>query len=94
MLPKYFREAYRIRQEEKDYNAWLQGVYIYKALDSALYNNPPFQKRGREARNYYEEPLTQRNIKIQTEEEEAKMRELEEAKMAVWLENFVSMYKK
>lgn len=96
LLAKYFRQAYRIKQEECDYNAWLQGIYIYKALDCALYNNPPLMKRGREPRQYFDEPFMQAKKEkdhVLTEEQQALEREEQEARMAVWLNNFVNLYK-
>lgn len=32
MMVKYFREAEERKRERENYNAWLQGVYIYEAL--------------------------------------------------------------
>jgi hypothetical protein len=95
LLPKYYREAYKIRQERDDYNAWLQGVYVYKALDCALYNNPPLMKRGREPRNYFEQPFLQQEKfkEEQSEEQLALKQEQENATMGVWMSNFVNMFK-
>lgn len=93
-LTRYFRRAYQIRQESEDHNAWLQGAYIYKAFDCALYNNPPLMKRGREARQYFDKPLTVQNADYKTsEEEKALKKEEEEAAMGVWMSNFVNMFK-
>ena len=93
-LTRYFRQAYQIRQENEDYNAWLQGIYIYKALDCALYNNPPLMKRGREARQYFNKPITAQNSNYdKSEEMQALKKEEEEAAMGVWMSNFVNMFK-
>lgn len=93
-LTKYFRQAYQIRQENEDYNAWLQGIYIYKALDCALYNNPPLMKRGRETRQYFNKPITAQNSDYgKSEEMQALKKEEEEAAMGVWMSNFVNMFK-
>ena len=42
MMAKYFREAEERKRERENYNAWLQGVYIYEALLDAclLYTSP------------------------------------------------------
>ena len=94
MLTKYYRQAYRIKQENEDYSAWLQGIYIYKALNCALYNNPPFMKRGREALQYFDKPITaQQNSEMHNEQEKALKQEEADARMGVWMSNFVNMYK-
>lgn len=61
VLARYYREAYNIKQEQEDYNAWLQGMYFYEALSVALAN--AFRKKGAPAANYSEEPYLQRNKK-------------------------------
>lgn len=95
MLARYFRQAYQVKQEQDDYSAWLQAVYIYKAIDCALYNNPPLMKRGREARKFYDKPFMQADKQPveETLEEKALRQEQEEAAMGVWLENFVNLFK-
>lgn len=93
LLAKYFREAYRLKQEQDDYNAWLQGLYFYKALDCALYNNPPLMKRGSEPKMYFKEPILREQQDEINEEKLALEKEEQEAKMGVWLNNFVNMYK-
>lgn len=96
LLPKYFREAYRIKREVDDYDAWLQGVYVYQAVDCAIYNNPPLMKRGKEPRQYFKEPFSMQgkeNKHEPTEEEIAMKKKEEEARFSVWLDNFVNAYK-
>lgn len=96
LLVKYFREAYQIKRDVEDYNAWLQGVYFYQAVDSAIYNNPPLMKRGREPRLYIEKPFSMQGKKndiVLSEEELALKKKEEEARFSVWLDNFVNTYK-
>lgn len=31
-LPKYYREKHKIERKRKNYDAWIQGAYIYEAL--------------------------------------------------------------
>ena len=52
-----------MRQEQEDYNAWLQGMYFYEALSVALANS--FRKRGSPAAKYSEEPYLQRQKKTE-----------------------------
>ena len=88
-LAQYYRKAYSIKQEEINNNAWLQGMYIYDAISTALHNalrglgrnNPP-------AKDYAKKPYELKN-KVKTEAEKAKEVQLEQEKAAAWMENFV-----
>ena len=49
---KAYAEAYRIRQKERNFELWLQGLYFYQALSATLSHilgDEPFE--------YYSEPL-------------------------------------
>ena len=88
-LAQYYRKAYQIKQDEINNNAWLQGVYIYDAVSTALHNalrgmnkNPP------PAKDYAKQPYEFRN-KVKTEAEKAKEVEVEQQKALAWMENFV-----
>lgn len=35
-LPRYYRKAYKLRQEKVNQDAWLNGLYVYDALTSAM----------------------------------------------------------
>lgn len=50
-----YREANAIRQEEMNVQAWLQGLYIYKAFSVVLDN--AFAKRGTPPQEYLKHPL-------------------------------------
>ena len=88
-LAQYYRKAYQIKQEEINNNAWLQGMYIYDAVSTALHNalrglgknNPP-------AKDYAKKPYELKN-KVKTEAEKAKEIQKEQEKAAAWMENFV-----
>lgn len=56
-LVKAYREAYEMRREEKNYDLWLQGLYIYSALCSAspLFR---FSTKPQKAHPYLEEPFS------------------------------------
>ena len=88
-LAQYYRKAYCIKQEQLNNNAWLQGLYIYDAVSTALHNalrgmgkNPPPTK------NYAKEPY---NLfkKEKSPEEKAIEVEQEQEKAAIWMEQFV-----
>lgn len=51
-----YREAYRIRQEQENRFAWLQGMYIYEALCDVSPVLHAFAKSGTTVRPYVEKP--------------------------------------
>jgi hypothetical protein len=88
-LAQYYRKAYRIKQEEFNNNAWLQGMYIYDAVSTALYNSMRgFGKSKPPAKDYAKQPYELKN-KVKSEVEKAKEIETEQEKAAAWMENFV-----
>ena len=89
VLAQYYRKAYRIKQEEINNNAWLQGLYIYDAMTTALHNAlRGMGKQKSPAKDYAKQPY-QFNNKVKTEAEKAKEVEIEQEKAAAWMENFV-----
>jgi hypothetical protein len=88
-LAQYFRKAYCIKQEQFNNNAWLQGMYVYDAVSTALHNAlRGFGKNKPPAKDYAKQPYEFRN-KVKTEAEKAKEIEIEQEKAAAWMENFV-----
>jgi hypothetical protein len=90
-LVRYYRKAYRIRQEEKNNNAWLQGAYIYDAVSTALHN--ALRGKNSQAKTYAKQPYNFEN-KHKTEEEQAREVEVEQEKALAWMESFVRMNNK
>ena len=89
MLARYYRKAYHIKQEEINNNAWLQGMYIYDAVSTALYNSlRGMGKNKPPAKDYAKQPYEFKN-KVKTEAEKAKEVQIEQEKAAAWMENFV-----
>ena len=88
-LTQYYRKAYQIKQEEINNNAWLQGMYIYDAVSTALHNAlRGFGKNKPPAKDYAKKPYEFKN-KVKTEAEKAKEVQIEQEKAAAWMENFV-----
>ena len=85
-LARYYRKAYLIKQEEINNNAWLQGLYIYDAISTALYN--ALRGKNTAAKTYTGKPYDFNN-KEKTEAEKAKEVAIEQEKAAAWMENFV-----
>lgn len=52
-----FRKAYQIRQEQQNQQAWLQGLYIWKALQCAPIFVNGFVPKGAVIEPYYDKPL-------------------------------------
>jgi hypothetical protein len=86
ILARYYRKAYLIKQEEQNNAAWLQGMYFYDALSTALHN--ALRGKTTTAREYAKEPYNFKH-KAKTEAEKAKEVEIEQQKAAAWMENFV-----
>ena len=90
-LAQYYRKAYRIKQDEINNNAWLQGLYIYDAVSTALFNALRGMGKSKQpAKDYAKQPYDLNN-KVKTEAEKAKEVEVEQEKAAAWMENFVRM---
>lgn len=88
-LAQYYREAYRIKQDEINNNAWLQGMYIYDAVSTALHNALRGMGKSKPpVRDYAKQPYEFKN-KVKTEAEKAKEIQIEQEKAAAWMENFV-----
>ena len=88
-LAQYYRKAYLIKQEEVNNNAWLQGMYIYDAMSTALYNAlRGMGKNKPPAKDYAKQPYELKN-KVKSEAQKAKEIEIEQQKAAAWMENFV-----
>jgi hypothetical protein len=85
-LVRYYRKAYKIKQEEINNNAWLQGLYIYDAVSTAVHN--ALRGKNSKAREYAKQPYNFEN-KEKSEFEKAKEVEIEQEKALAWMENFV-----
>ena len=73
-----------------NHNAWLQGLYIYDAVSTAVYN--AMRGKGKKAEKYAEKPYEFQREK--TEAEKAKEVEIEQEKAMLWMENFVKINSK
>lgn len=76
-LAKYYREAQKLREKRANVQAWLQGAYIYIALDRL---KPIFGLRGGRVEPYLEEPLP---LTSQEAEERQRAKEEQNLKKAV-----------
>lgn len=56
MLTKYYRKAHKMRLEHENYNAWLQGAYVYDAMCGVSPILHAFAKKGTKPVPYLKEP--------------------------------------
>lgn len=56
-LVKYYRKAARIRQDLKNQDAWLQGMYVYQAVGNLAPILRAFAKKGAKPQPYPEQPF-------------------------------------
>ena len=89
-LARYYRKAYQLKQDAINHNAWLQGLYIYDAVSTVMYN--AFKNKNDPKRNYTEKPYDFRPNKEKTEAEKAREIEVEQEKAAAWMDNFMRLY--
>ena len=76
-LPKYYRKAEELRNEKRNQELWLQGMYVYEAICDVAPILHAFAKKGTKPTPYASKPypLTHKDVE---REEEAKQRKLAE----------------
>ena len=77
-LAKAYWRANQLKIQKASEEMWLQGLYVYNALNASLSN--VFKKKGREATPYMEEPI--RLIPYTQEEKEQKAKQEREKTIA------------
>lgn len=75
-LAKAYRDAYRIRMEEQNAMAWIQGFYVYDAVASIIAN--VLRQRGGTRHSYIEKPV---DLFPLSEEEKARREQEENEKI-------------
>lgn len=55
IMAKYVREAYEIKRKEKSYEKWLEGMYEFVAVQTALAN--AFRGKGGKVQEFPEKPI-------------------------------------
>lgn len=66
-MVKYFREAEKIRVNNRNTEMWIQGAYIYKVMEAFAPILPAFPKKNARVGDYLSEPLS-----LSEEEEKSK----------------------
>ena len=54
---RFYREADRIQTEKRNTQMWLQGWYVFKAIETALHNQPAYTTKPVKPINYLQEPV-------------------------------------
>lgn len=80
-LPKHYREAFKLKQENANYEAWLHGLYVYDAVTSAMSH---LSKNESDHKSYAEKPYDFTPRKEEEKVEEA------QAQAEAWLRSWVS----
>ena len=74
-LAKYYREAHEIKQEQRNHELWLQGLYVHEAVGVAIVN--AFSKKKAK---YLDKPLPATKREISALDAEAKSGSAKNAK--------------
>lgn len=85
-LVKYYRKAHELRNEQKNQELWLQGLYIYDALCAVAPVLHAFAKRGTKPHPYTEKPypLTKKGVKEERKAQEKANRQKAKAFFEAW----------
>lgn len=89
-LATVYRRAYDIKNERDNNQLWLQGMYIYDAISTSIYN-AFCRKAGQQAASYASKPYPINEKQLKDDHESTVERERVKAK--VWMENWVNAYK-
>lgn len=85
-LVRYYRQAYKLRQEEQNQALWLQGLYVYDAILRASPVLHAFAKEGTKATPYVDKPYPMSREEIVHRKQEAERKAYEAS-----LERMLSM---
>ena len=74
-LVKYYRQAEEMRNERRNQELWLQGMYIYEAICDVSPILHAFAKKGAKPHPYPSKPyaLTEKQIRREREEKERRL---------------------
>ena len=76
-LTKYYRKAEELRNEKRNQELWLQGMYVYEAIADVSPVLHAFAKKGAKPLPYPSKPyaISEKQIKQEREEKERKIAE-------------------
>ena len=79
-LVKYYRKAAQIRQDLKNQHAWLQGMYVYRAIANLSPILHAFAKKGTKAIPYPDQPYDLKTSREKTSKKTKEEKQDEKAK--------------
>ncbi len=89
-LPRYYRKAYLLKQEQANQQAWIQGLYFYNAFGAIM--SQMFPDKGNKSKTYIEKPIDFHKKDFVQEQEPVD--EEKEAKLAeIWMNRLCRNYK-
>lgn len=85
-MTRYFLKAHEMKRQEKNFELWLQGAYVYEALVDVAPLLHAFSKNPR-PQKYPSEPyaLTKKEIEAKKKREEAAEFERMKAEVSAWM---------
>lgn len=89
LLPRYFRRAFKMKQERENEQAWLNGLYVYDAMMSALTH---LDKDKHNHKNYASKPYS--FTPEEAEKERQDKVEEAQAQAEVWMKTWAAATQK
>lgn len=85
LLVKYYREAFEIKKQQKNFELWLQGMYVYEALCDVSPIIRAFSKADKPL-EYSKEPYALTKAEMKERENQKAQIEMNKmkAKVAAW----------
>lgn len=90
LMVRAYYKAQKLREEQADTQAWMNGMYFAKAIEATIMN--AFKKRSETPTEYPSMPITikrREEEREKTEEEKRKLEESETAFAKLWMNNFM-----
>ena len=84
-IVKHYLKAMEIEASRRNTDAWLQGYYTYKAIESYVEILPAFPKKGAKVHPYLEAPILLTEAEMERKKEEEKRIKHEQMKQKMLL---------
>lgn len=94
LMVRAYVQAEKIRQENKNTELWLNGLYVYDAIQRLSPILRPFTKRGTKALPYPKEPYGNEEKRQKEEISEEQKAENERLKAVLYFKNWARMAEK
>ena len=87
LMVRAFYKADKLRRERMDEEAWLHGLYVYRALDATVGNS--FRQKGQTPVEYPNEPTSLAERRKRDEARKVRDEEQEATLALAWMSSFV-----